>query len=178
MLGRDDWHGSRGFAEAMDLPRLLGSAAAAAELAAWQGNPALKTMALDEFAAQHPGAMLEVLTNDVEIDPQVRAELMARADPREPGQMEQVEIYLNDPARSDAEIEAFLKAFPLRSSTTGHRLYGGTPAPYDFHDIAAADLAARERVSDWMKEPGLVKHRPGLLRLQQRLDSWIEDAKQ
>lgn len=176
MLGHPEWQGSRGFAEAFDLARLIGTPDAARQLANWQGNRSLKSMAMDEFAAEHPEAMLEILS-DSSADGLARASLMARAKPENPQQLAAVDAYLRAPDRSPEEAAAFLKSFPLRSATTGFRLYGRTPAPYNYEQIKAGDQAAKERVDAWIADPALVKYRPDLIDLQQRLAKWIEQAK-
>lgn len=94
MLSHDDWQSSRGFAEGLDLARFVGSAEAAQSLAKWEGNPALKRMALDEFAADHPREMLEAIADDAEISGIQRAFSMARADPNDAAQLEIVDRYL------------------------------------------------------------------------------------
>lgn len=177
MLGREDWRASRGFAEAMDLARFVGTADAAMKLAEWEGNPRLKSMAMNEFAAEHPGEAIEVLGNAVHLDPPTRASLMARADPEDPAQVSAVDAYLRDPALTNEEAALFLKIFPLRSATTGYRLYGKTPSPYSFDRIAAGDRKAAEIVNAWAADPALQRYRPELRSLQERLSTWVEQAK-
>jgi hypothetical protein len=177
MLGHRDWRGSSGFAEAFDLARFVGTPAAARSLAAWDGNPALKSMAMDEFAAEHPGAMLEALNDEPGVSGIVRASLMARANPADPSQLGSVDAYLRKPELSNEEAAAFLKTFPLRSATTGYRLYGQTPSPYTFEQIKSGDLAAGGLVNTWVTDPALAKYRPEILSLQKRLSKWIDQAK-
>ena len=177
MLGRAEWQGSRGFAEALDLARFVGTPDAARQLASWNGKQALKSMAMNEFAAEHPDAMLQILGPDSTVDGATRANLMARANPEDPAQLSAVDVYLRSPDRSPEEASVFLKSFPLRSATTGYRLYGRTPSPYSYERIAAGDRKAGEMVSVWVADPALEKYRPDLLALQQRLSKWIEQAK-
>ncbi|MEO5913977.1 MAG: hypothetical protein ABIS50_07065 [Luteolibacter sp.] len=177
MLEHDGWSTSRGFAEAFDLARLIGTPDAARRLAAWRGNSALRSMAMDEFAAEHPEAMMEVIDSDPTVTGISRASLMARANPAEPDQLVSVDAYLRRQDLSNEEAEAFLKSFPLRSATTGYRLYGATPSPYTYEEIKAGDLAASELVGNWSADPELEKYRPQILSLRQRLSKWIEQAK-
>lgn len=177
MLERREWHGSRGFAEALDLARLVGSPEAAQQLATWEGNPRMKVMAMDEFAADHPQAMLEILGNEPDLTGATRANLMARADPADPRQLGAVDTYLKSPDLAADEAAAFLNSFPLRSTTTGFRLYAGTPSPYTYQRIAASDRAAMERVNAWAGDPALEQYRSGIQALQGRLASWVEQAK-
>lgn len=177
MLEHADWQNSRGFAEALDLARLVGSPAAALQLATWQGNPRMKVMAMDEFAAEQPLTMLEVLRNEPALTGATRANLMARADPADPRQLDAVDAYLKDPDLTDSEAATFLNSFPLRSTTTGFRLYAGTPSPYTYQRIAAGDRAAMEQIMSWATDSRLEKHRAAIHALQGRLTSWVEQAK-
>lgn len=178
MLGRAEWRQSRAFAEAFDLVRFVGTPEAARLLADWQGNPSLKTMAMGEFAAEHPAAMLKVLQDDTTpLDAATRASLMARMDPADAAQLAAVDSYLRDPARTPEEAAAFLKTYPLRSATTGFRLYGKTPSPYTFDRIAAGDRIAEKQVAQWLADPALEKFKPGLTTSHQRLQQWVDEAK-
>ena len=134
-------------------------------------------MALHEFAADHPEMMLELLRSETEIPHSLRATLMARMDPQFPNQVVAVDEYLRDPARTNEEATVFLKAFPLRSATTGPRLYGQSPAPYGMDQIAAGDRAALKLVDGWLADPTLEANRPELLALQKRLGEWVEQTK-
>ncbi len=176
MLENQDWQSSRGFAEAFDLARTIGSPEAAQRLASWNGNQALKNMAMHEFAAEHPEEILFALETDETVIGSARASLMARANPEAPTQIAVVDKYLRDPERTPEDATEFLKLFPLRSATTGHRLYGQAPAPYDFEQIKTNDRAALERVNAWATDPALEKYRPEILGLQKRLAEWISQA--
>jgi hypothetical protein len=177
MLGHDDWRSSAGFAEAFDLARYVGSPAAARLLAEWTGNPGLRAMALNEFAAEHPAEAMQAVGSLAEQDPVTRAAVMARADPADPAQMEAVENYLRKPGLTDEEATAFLRAFPLRSTTTGFRLYGDVPAPFNRERIIEGDRAALTMVERWAADPAFEKLHPQVQALQKRLATWIEDAK-
>ncbi len=177
LLGKKDWlKGSRGYAEAFDLARNIGTVRAAQQLVNWDGHPGLQDMALHEFAAERPEEVLAALENDNTIVGVARASLMARADPEAPAQVATVDQYLRDPQRSAEEASQFLSLFPLRSATTGYRLYGQTPAPYNFEQIKAGDRAALEQANEWATDPALEKYRPEILNLQKRLTKWIEEA--
>ena len=177
MLGHTDWQRSHGFAEAFDLARFIGTQEAARRLVTWQGNPELKSMAMDEFAADHPEAIMEILAGDSPVVDTPRASIMARADPSQNTQLDSVDDYLRRPDLTPAEATTFLKSFPLRSATTGYRLYGETPAPYTFEQIKAGDLAAAQLVETWIADPALEKLRPELQSLQARLTKWVEQAR-
>lgn len=177
LLGRSEWHHSGGFGEAFDLPRLLGTASAAEALARWEGNPKLRNRALDEFAADHPAAGVALVQADTPLESAARATLMARADPADAAQLAAVDQYLRDSSRPPEEITAFLKSFPLRSATTGYRLYGKHPAPYTFESIAAGDRAALQQVARWLEDPVLETHRDELSSLKERLEEWVNQAR-
>ena len=176
MLGHSDWQTSRGFAEAFDLARFIGTPEAALRLATWDGNPQLKAMAMDEFTAEHPEAMMEILNSDSPVSGTPRANIMARADPSSSTQLESVDAYLRRPDLTPEEAATFLKSFPLRSATTGFRLYGKTPSPYTLEQIKAGDLAARELVEEWLVDSALDPLRLELLSLQARLTKWVQQA--
>lgn len=177
LLGRSEWKNSGGFGEAFDLPRLLGTTAAAEALARWEGNPKLRNRALDEFSADHPAEGIELVQAGTPLEPAARAMLMARADPADAAQLTAVDQYLRDPSRQAGEINAFLESFPLRSATTGYRLYGKHPAPYTFETITAGDRAALQQVTRWMEDPALEAHRGELASLKERLEEWVNQAR-
>jgi hypothetical protein len=176
MLDRPEWQRERGFAEALDLARFIGSADAAARLSRWAGNPALKNRALDEFAADHPEKIQGILEASPALDGATRAQLMARADAADPAQLAALETYLRDPALPREEATALLKSFPLRSATTGFRLYGKTPAPYTRAQIAAGDRAALEHVIQWAADPALADYHAEIQSLRQRLEQWTRQT--
>lgn len=179
LLDHAGWGTEPGFAEAFDMVRYVGTANAARQVLAWKGNPMLRSMALDEFAAAHPAAMAGVIASPDadDLEPPQRAALMARVDPADAPQLAAADAYLRNPDLSVEEAAAFLKVFPLRSATTGYRLYGENPAPYSKEGIAAGDRAALEQVNVWLADPELSsRYRAGLEPLQQRLGTWVKQA--
>ena len=177
LLGRSGWQNSGGFGEAFDLPRLLGTTEAAEALARWEGNPKLRNRALDEFAADHPAEGVALVQSGTPLEPPARASLMARADPADSVQLAAVDQYLRDTSLPAEEVAAFLKAFPLRSATTGYRLYGKPPAPYTFETITAGDRAALQQATRWVEDPALEAHRSELTALKERLEEWVNQAR-
>jgi hypothetical protein len=103
---------------------------------------------------------------------------MARADAADPAQLAALDAYLRDPDLPPEEATALLKSFPLRSATTGFRLYGKTPAPYSRDQIAAGDRAALERVKQWAIDPALANYHAEIQSLRQRLEQWTRQAEQ
>jgi hypothetical protein len=177
LLSQPSWNQSPGLAEALDLPRFLGSPEAARALALWQGDGRLRNMALHEFAADHPGAVLEEVASDaIPLAPDERASLMARAEVEDPRQMDLVDGYLRRKDVSAAEIAEFLRVFPLRSATSGYRLYGSQPAPYQAGQIAAGDRAALGLADRWLGDPDLSAHHGEVQTLKNRLATWVEQS--
>ncbi len=185
LLAKNDWQEERseGFAEAMDLVREIGTAQAFQSLAEWvDGSPPFKevgAMSLHEFAAEYPDKMSARIEADPSLlasDPGLRAGLMARIDPVDSKQLGVLESYLSRGQVSLAEKRDFLRLFPLRSATTGFRLYAGTPAPYDLDQVKASDLAAASAVEAWLARADLHPLNPELLALQKRLDRWRKQA--
>jgi len=176
-LKMPEWQTSGGFAESLDLARTIGTGSAVGQLLRWDGNPALKSMALHEFAADHPAEILQALQSESAVDPATRANLMARLDPAVPEQLAAIDQYLRDPLRTGEDASVFLKSFPLRSATTGNRLYSPAPAPYQMEQITAGDQAALSLVDKWVSDPALETMRPDLLALRQRLGEWVEQGK-
>jgi hypothetical protein len=177
LLTQPGWSGTPGLAEALDLPRVLGSPAAVRALAAWPGNGRLRDMALHEFAAEHPAEMLNVLSaDDPPVSPDARAALMARAQVEDPVQSGQIDAYLHRSDVSTEEIVAFLRLFPLRSATTGDRLYGLSPAPYSSEQIAVGDRAALALAERWLADPALAAVHSEVASLKARLGAWVKQA--
>lgn len=173
LLTRKEWQNSPGFFEAFDLPRFVGSSDAARLLASWEGNDKLQSMALHEFAADHPAEVIGAFQGSSDLP----AELMARADPADPKQLAAVDAYLHDPSLTKEEVASFLNAFPLRSATTGYRLYGKTPTPYTFDRITAGDRKAAQLAEAWATDSTLSAHRNEINELRNRLSMWMESAR-
>ncbi|MEP4076811.1 hypothetical protein [Haloferula sp.] len=71
---------------------------------------------------------------------------------------------------------ALLRLFPLRSSTTGFRLYAGTPVPYDLERVKASDIAAARAVESWLGRSDLDPQNVDLMALKSRLEQWKKQA--
>lgn len=183
LLSRPDWQTEVGLAEALDLSRAAAIPSTTAQLARWvEGNPpAAKAgeMALHETAAARPDLLVGLLAAEpdlLEDRPGLRASLMARAAVSDPGQLSAIRNYLSDPAVPHAEKREFLTLFPLRSTTTGHRLYGKPHAPFAQEAIRADDRAALEAVGTWRALPGLAPIAPELDAAEARLRGWVGQA--
>ena len=177
------WQEQVGLAEALDLPRIAASPGSTEALARWvDRSPPAKVageMALHETAANNPSLVVGLVARDRQLlrnEPELRAGLMARAMASDPAQTESLGDYLKDPAVSLDEKQRFLRLFPLRSASTGYRLYGSPPAPYDAPSVKADDKAALNAVTRWMEDPALSDLRGDLLTLEQRLEAWVKQS--
>jgi hypothetical protein len=176
MLARDGWRDSRGVAEAFDLARVIGNAAAARMLVDQAGNPALRNMALHEFGAAHPAALLEAIgDNRTGLDAGTHAGLLARADPSDPAQAAAVDAFLRDPRTRPGDASAFLERFPLRSATTGYRLFGNPPPAFTREGVRRGDEAALRLAEAWAADPSLRDHHQDIEALRRRLGEWLEE---
>lgn len=171
MLRNESWWRDQGFAEAFDMARVLGSEAAVSSVLRWPGNPTLRSQALHEFAAEHPAETLSVLQSGSPLPAEDAAKLLARADPGDPAQAETIDAFLRN-AADPASAATFLRLFPLRSATTGHRLYGNAPAPFSNESVRKGDLAALALVETWLADPALEPSRAELVKLRDKLIDW------
>jgi hypothetical protein len=183
MLDTPAWQNSAGLAEALDLSRIASSPEVVETLAHWVDHspPALKagSFALHETAAEHPALVSELISTDDTLfaeQPDLRASLMARTNVSDAAQASQVEAYLKNPAISQAEKQEFLSLFPLRSATTGYRLYGKPPSPFQKDHVQADDRVALGMVSAWKNDPALAGLAGDFATLEGRLQSWTRQA--
>lgn len=185
MLGKPEWQSSEGLAEGLDLARSLGTPGATATLAAWlkASPPAreLGNMALHETAAENPQLVVDLMTRQASLlegQAALRSGLVARAAVSEEGQSGMVEDYLYNLAVPLQEKREFLKLFPLRSATSGYRLYGDPPAPYERAAVVADDQAALAAVARWKADPALAELLPDMGKLEARLETWVRQAEE
>lgn len=89
-----------------------------------------------------------------------------------------MESYLGDGSVTLAEKRDFLRLFPLRSATTGHRLYGGTPMPYSLERVKASDIAAAGAVGGWIDSGSYAALGSELEALRSRLETWTRQARE
>jgi hypothetical protein len=183
LLGNPAWQDKVGLAEALDLARVAASPGTTAMLARWvDRSPSAAEagiMALHETAARNPRLVVDLVATDATLfssRPDLRASLLARATVTDPRQAAGVESYLKDPSIPAAEKQHFLGLFPLRSATTGYRLYGNTPAPFDRTTVRADDHSALEAVIRWGADPALSPLAGEIHDLERRLRGWIRQA--
>ncbi len=183
LLDTPGWQTSAGLAEGLDLARNIGTSAAAAALAAWvESRPAALEagkMALHETAAKDPGLLIGLIAGDPEVfsaQPDLRAGLMARATPSDSEQTATINDYLRNSEIPAVEKRQFLKLYPLRSASTGYRLYGNPPVPYDRAGVVADDRQALAEVQSWQADPALAELLPEMHALEERLQVWTRQA--
>ena len=183
LLENPAWQDKVGLAEALDLSRVAATPATTAIVAHWvDRSPPAKVageMALHETAASNPALVVDLVARDRQLlrdEPELRAGLLARATASDPAQTESLGDYLKDPAVSLAEKQRFLSLFPLRSASTGYRLYGSPPAPYNAATVKADDKAALEVVKHWKGDPALMALQAELVTLEQRLQAWVKQS--
>lgn len=174
LLTKPEWQNTAATAEALDLARHLGTPEAASLILRWDGNPGLRQMALHEFAAKHSATLIAGLQAEELLQDQDLSSLMARADPSDPLQASAVDHYLHDRSVSKEHKSRFLSLYPLRSLTTGFRLYSGIPAPYDEAAVRQSDQAASTQVEAWLNDPALNELQPELSKLADQLVEWME----
>ena len=183
MLHKQEWQRSPGLAEGLDIARTLATPAATATLAAWlkTAPPARVAgqMAIHETAATNPQLVVGIMSSQpalLEGEAGMRASLVARASVSDQGQAEMVEDYLHNPAVPAEEKRDFLKLFPMRSATTGYRLYGKAPSPYEQSAVVQDDQAALQAVTRWKADPALAELLPEMNKLEGRLQTWVTQA--
>lgn len=183
MLGKPEWQRSAGFAEGLDLARNLGTSDAITSLATWlQSSPPareLGQMAIHETAAENPQLVVKLMAEQpglLEGDGSLRSSLLARAAISEQAQSGMVEDYLHNPAVPVEEKRQFLKLYPLRSASSGIRLYGTPPSPYQQSNVVQDDQAALQAVTRWKTDPALSDLLPEMNKLEGRLQTWVQQA--
>lgn len=183
LLENPAWQDKVGLAEALDLSRVAATPATTAVVARWvdRSPRALEAgeMALHETAAAEPSLIVGLVSEDPQLfqdQPELRAGLLARAAVSDPEQSAILETYLKDPAVSIGEKQQFLGLFPLRSASTGYRLYGSPPSPYSADAVRADDRAALEITGRWQADPALSALHADLAALQTRLAVWVKQS--
>lgn len=186
LLSRNEWQAERrpGFVEALDLARATATPETTRLIAAWlDSRPPVAhagAMALHETAAETPAAVVPVLATDPSLldgQPTLRASLMARAAAVDAAQAAAIDHYLANPAVAEGEKREFLRLYPLRSATTGDRLYGNPPQPFRRDAVVADDQAALTQVDRWLADPRFAALQPDIQALQSRLLTWTAQAK-
>lgn len=183
LLENPAWQDKAGLAEALDLSRVAATPATTAVLARWVDRCPVAieagAMALHETAAAEPALVVGMVAKDPKLfqaRPELRASLLARASASDPEQTAGLETYLKNPEVPIDEKKQFLNLFPLRSTSTGYRLYGSPPSPYVAEAVRADDRAALEAVARWMNDPSLSALEADLAGSRQRIAAWVKQS--
>lgn len=188
LLDNPDWqqNPSAGYLEAFDTAVYLGGTNFVPTLAGLinlQDNPALAHaafLALDRLVINNPATMLAAL----EADPGLlqgyaatRADFFARADVRDPQQLQLLENYLLNAQTSPAEIAAFAGIFPNANYMISPNLLTPTPTPN--HDaLASRDAASLNVVQQWLTDPRFASLRSNLGTTAARLTGYVQQESQ
>jgi hypothetical protein len=172
---------SSGYLEAFDfvvhtrhlecLPTLL-------DLCGRTSNPAVRHaahLALDRLLQAEPRPVLDSLAT-ASVPPPIRpmtANLVARADMRDPVQKARLESYLVDPQRTPEEIRVFTSVFPNANFSVSRNLV--TPPVIDTNaDRPERDAVALAAVEEWLRDPRFSRIHEPLAVTRQRLAGFVE----
>lgn len=157
-LNRASWRGapSAGYLHGYDAAAYAGGERVARELirlhAGGHGRAvehassiAVNRLAFERFT-EVAGALASEL--DAPVSPLLRAQLMARADPRDGGELAMLEAYLADISIGEEERSVFLSAFPNVNLEISPSLLTGEP-PFHLVDVASRDSAALRLLETW-----------------------------
>ncbi len=105
--------------------------------------------------------------------PAMRAQVMARADVRDPRQRAELEAYLVGPGRSEAELDAFARIFPNANFALSSNLLSETRVP-GAAELRARDRAALRVLDEWLGEPRMAGLQPQLSAARRRLEAQLD----
>lgn len=135
-------------------------------------------LTLDRLTLREPKVMLEKLTARTDLT-QARGEmvanLIARADLREPDQQQLVRNYLLAPTRTAAELSAFAGIYPNANFAISKNLLSEN-ITYSREEITARDTAALAIVNDWLTDPAFAPVKSHLTIMHQRLVIFVSQA--
>ena len=186
MLAHTPWQAapSVGYLEAFDLAvQLRGTELmpALTGLVRRGDNPALAHaayLALDRLAIADPAGTLGVLQSDPQLmagREVTRANYFARADVRDPGQRQVLEVYLLNPALDPLELQKFAGLYPNANYMVSHNLL--TPSATPDHDtLMARDRGALTQVRLWSSDPRFERLKPQLLEIDRRLAEFVRQG--
>ena len=174
-----------GYLEAFDTAVFLGGTellSPLADLLRQKDNPALAHaafLALDRLAFNEPAQVLAALEKNPEWlqgREETRADYFARADVSNAAQRGIVENYLLDAVRSPAELQAFAGVFPNANFMVSQNLLTESKT-LDHATIVSRDAASLKVVNAWLADARFEKIRPQLIKLQTRLEQFVNPEK-
>jgi hypothetical protein len=188
MLQYEPWqqNPSIGFLEAFDVPVYLGGTAlmpALTDLVRQQNNPAVAHaayLALDRLVINDPATTLAALLADpasMQGRETTRADYFARADVRDPQQLQLVENYLLNPQISSAEIATFAGLFPSANYMISPNLLTQSQTP-NRAALTQRDAASLTVVKQWLANPQFMQIRPALEGTETRLEGYVQQENQ
>lgn len=134
-------------------------------------------LTLDRLALVAPAETLGRLADDQDLSrerPKMLAQVMARADLRDPAQLAELESYLLDASRSTAELDAFAAIFPNSNFMISDNLLTRSLV------LSGAEMDARDRAAlavmdRWIDEPKFARQQERLAVIRQRLARQLTD---
>ena len=188
LLEHEPWqqNPSVGFLEAFDAAVFVGGTKimpTLAELVRRKDNQAVAHaafLALDRLTISDPVQTLTALQATSEwMDgrEQTRANYFARGDVRDPRQRELLENYLLNPQLGAAELEAFAGVYPNANFMISPNLLTQNHTP-ERGSLMLRDAESLRIVQEWMADPRFAKQRPALRKMEQRLQEFVQQAKQ
>jgi len=188
MLQYEPWqqNPSVGFLEAFDAAVYLGGTSllpTLTDLVRQQDNPAVARasyLALDRLVINNPTTTLTALLADpksMQGRELTRANYFARADVRDPQQLQILENYLLNPQISPAEIDAFAGIFPNANYMISPNLLTQMQTP-NRAALASRDTASLSVIQKWVANPQFANLAPALQKITTRLQSFVQQENQ
>jgi len=188
MLQYEPWqqNPSTGFLEAFDTAVYLGGTSLMPTLTSLvreQDNPAVahaSYLALDRLVINDPTATLTALLadpNTMQGRETTRANYFARADVRDPQQLQVLEEYLLNPQISPAEIDTFAGIFPNANYMISPNLLTQSQTP-DHTALVSRDAASLGVMQQWLADPRFASLRPSLEKTEVRLSGYVQQESQ
>jgi len=135
------------------------------------------TLALQRSASQSFPALASSIASDpiLAANPELRADLFARADLREPDQRVWVATHLSNAATSDAEAEALIRALPNENQRLSNNLLTETQIS-PLQDLLGEQLQTLAVLQQWSQDPALAARGPSFDAAVQRLQNVTAQA--
>ena len=173
-------HPSAGYLESFDVAVAVANADLVRALLAHQSplrdNDVLSRttfIALDRIMLRTPDAILEAFAADPQFladQPNWRASLLARLDPTNPTQVEQLRNYLLNTPHADTELGYFASIYPLANFFEGNRLVTDWETVNLAQTVPERDAAARKLMEGLLADPTYNGVLPTIETILQRLN--------
>ena len=173
-------HPTAGYLESFDVAVSVANADLVRALLANQstqlGNDVLSRttfIALDRIMLRTPDAILDAFAADPRFladQPNWRASLLARLDPSDPAQVEQLRNYLLNTPHADTELGYFADIYPLANFFEGNRLVTDWETVNLAQTVQERDAAARKLMEGLQANPDFKAVGPSIETILQRLN--------